>query len=318
MELDEAQAANERLKAIRRERGVSETMLPIRTTSTEVRRFLDDAKCWKHRDIEKPCPICVEEQRKRQEEEVEAARKKEELKRVREEERRRDLFEYPETKMKESGVASLHLGCSLENYEGGEKYRAIAKACADEPSNLVLWGGTGGGKTHLAVAILREIVRRGGKAFFITAAELLLEIRSTFKPNSWEDEAAVVAKYGDMPILVLDDLGAEQTTPWAITTLQLIIDRRYREERPTIITSNLSPEQIEKQIGFRIASRLAGMKIGEVKMPDYRKRRLAFKRDQIERSASKRDDQDGAKGTVILDGQATHSPRRRNELVQIT
>jgi DNA replication protein DnaC len=73
--------------------------------------------------------------------------------------------------------------------------------------------------------------------------------------------------------LCLDDLGAEKTTEYAITTLYLIIDRRIRNEMQTIITTNLSLDEIEATLGARIASRLAEMKIIKINMPDYRKKR---------------------------------------------
>jgi DNA replication protein DnaC len=76
------------------------------------------------------------------------------------------------------------------------------------------------------------------------------------------------------PFLVLDDLGAEKDSEHALTTLYLIIDRRNRDELPTVVTTNYTPDEIESRLGARIASRLADMKtISLMKICDYRKRR---------------------------------------------
>jgi DNA replication protein DnaC len=74
-------------------------------------------------------------------------------------------------------------------------------------------------------------------------------------------------------LLVLDDLGAEKTTEFAITTLYIIIDRRIRDAKRTIITTNLSLKEIEDKLDARIASRLSGMQNVKISMPDYRKKR---------------------------------------------
>jgi DNA replication protein DnaC len=69
----------------------------------------------------------------------------------------------------------------------------------------------------------------------------------------------VVDKYSRCPLLVLDDLGVEKTTDWALQTLYVILNNRYTNYRQTIITSNLTLEEIGNKLGDRIASRIAGM-----------------------------------------------------------
>ena len=65
--------------------------------------------------------------------------------------------------------------------------------------------------------------------------------------------------YFNTPLLILDDLGAEKTTDWALQSLYIIINKRLSEELQTIITSNLSLDELRDKIGDRIASRIAGM-----------------------------------------------------------
>ena len=169
-----------------------------------------------------------------------------------------------------SGVPKLFGGCTFESYQGNEKLVTDLIAIAGSDDHVVIRGNTGCGKTHLAVAMVRD--RNVFKALFITVPDLLLKIRSSFNGGS-ESEDEIIGRYSEIPILVLDDLGAEKVSEFVIATLYIILDRRIRECRKTIITTNLSKEEIEATFGARIASRLAGMENIKINMPDYRKKR---------------------------------------------
>jgi DNA replication protein DnaC len=115
----------------------------------------------------------------------------------------------------------------------------------------------------MAAAMIREIMidktpEHGYAGIrWISAVDLLLQIRGTFRPGSENTEESIIEEYSDCRLLVLDDLGAEKTSEWSLQTLYTIIDRRYREERQTIITSNLSLDELASQVDDRIASRLS-------------------------------------------------------------
>jgi len=217
------------------------------------------------------------------------------------EEERKEHFESPEKSMA-GYVPKKFLDRSLDNFIGSDQ---IKKVCMEyvngferektekalfgkllkHPGSILFTGKTGCGKTHLAVAILRELVKRldAYEFCFITAPELLLEIRATFKPHAKkyndagqceaDTEQDVLDKYSKCELLILDDLGAEKVSDFTIQSLYLVIDRRNRNLRPTIVTTNLSLEEIETQIDARMASRLADMKVVKLTMPDYRKKR---------------------------------------------
>jgi len=170
-----------------------------------------------------------------------------------------------------SGVPKLFGGCTFESYQGNEKLVTDLIAIAGSDDHVVIRGNTGCGKTHLAVAMIQG--QNTFKARFITVPDLLLKIRSSFNGGS-ESEDEIISRYSEIPVLVLDDLGAEKVSEFAITTLYIILDRRIRECRKTIITTNLSKEEIEATFGARIASRLTGMENIKINMPDYRKNRL--------------------------------------------
>ena len=188
-----------------------------------------------------------------------------------------DKYPTPEALLRGIGVGKRHEACSFDSYQGKEKTVNACKEFIESPADMVLTGVPGTGKTHLAVAILRELVE-GKKiknemdACFIPVPELLAEIRASYRDGG-PDERDIIGRYSRLPFLVLDDLGAEKTTEWSITTLYLIIDRRYRNMRPTIITTNLSLEQIAAALSERISSRLASGKVLLLTGQDYRMKR---------------------------------------------
>jgi DNA replication protein DnaC len=173
--------------------------------------------------------------------------------------------------LKYAGVAPKHRECSFDNFKG--KVDLVRDLQASRES-IFLTGNTGCGKTHLAISILRDATVTSPLAgYFITVPEMLMKIRSSFSNQSGETEEEIVKRFADYEVLVLDDLGSEKSTEYSITTLFLILDRRDRYNKRTIVTSNLSLLQIEDSLGARIASRLAGMNTIQINMPDYRKKR---------------------------------------------
>ena len=191
--------------------------------------------------------------------------------------------------LKQANIPQKYIHSTFETFIGNEKLAAELQKTDNE--NIVLYGNTGCGKTHLAVAIIRNefiknintLLKRdlcGRQAvvkriLFKPVPDLLLEIRQSFRNDAQLSEEAIINKYCGANLLVLDDLGSEKTSEYSITTLYIIIDRRDRDLLPTIITTNLSQKEIEEKLGARIASRLAGMKNIKINMPDYRKKRVS-------------------------------------------
>lgn len=233
------------------------------------------------------CPVCIQIIQDLQEKERAEEERLKEEERIKEEERCKKIADNPEPLLEKMGVGVRHLSCSFETYNGGDKIKNICAGIVDKPNDLVLTGPAGTGKTHLAIAICREWIKKQiiktkvaywedkliHNAYFITAPDLLLQIRQAFSDKSNITEGEIVKKYADIGYLVLDDLGAEKTTEWSITTLYTIIDQRYRGCLPTIVTTNLTIEQIGQQISERIASRLSSGKVVKINAPDYRKKR---------------------------------------------
>jgi DNA replication protein DnaC len=176
-----------------------------------------------------------------------------------EEERQKAIRKWREDHLEEllerAGVPKRYLQCTMKNYRG--------KKPDDRPGFIT--GPPGVGKTHLAVALLRDqIIEEGREAGrFMRTVDLLKEIRNSFQEKSAETELSLLKKYGrDVPFLVIDDLGTEKCTDWVEQTLYDLIDRRYVDMLPTVITSNLSLDEIEAHYighGKRLASRICDL-----------------------------------------------------------
>ena len=132
---------------------------------------------------------------------------------------------------------------------------------------LLLYGPQGVGKTHLAVGILKEVIRsKGARGFFYETREFLRLVRDTYNRSVNETEMSVLEPALNADLLVLDDLGAERTSEWVQETLGLVVNTRYNAKRPTIFTTNLvdtkdstDPRSFIYQLGARTRSRLIEM-----------------------------------------------------------
>ena len=139
---------------------------------------------------------------------------------------------------------------------------------------LILFGNYGAGKTHLAAAIANVALRRQTRVLFAIVPDLLDHLRSTFGPSSeieYDDRFETIR---EVPLLILDDLGTENTTPWAREKLFQIINYRYNDALPTVITSNRKPEDIDPRIFSRMSDRALCEEITLIEAGDYRRLNL--------------------------------------------
>jgi DNA replication protein DnaC len=154
---------------------------------------------------------------------------------------------------------------SLEN--AVKQARFIAERFPVVSKGLFLLGRPGVGKTHLAAAVIKQVIRhKRAHALFYDTRQLLRVIRETYNPVVRATESDVLRPVMEAELLVLDDLGAEKTSEWVEETLNLIVNTRYSERRLSIFTSNYDisddptdPDSLQVRVGFRMYSRLHEM-----------------------------------------------------------
>lgn len=158
-----------------------------------------------------------------------------------------------------SGMSFKSFDPNLVEISRRDEVRAIqnahrqAMAFAQDPQGwLVIAGDTGRGKTRLAAAIANYSRESGSRVIFAVVPDLLDWLRVSFGPetNSTFDEQ--FEKVRTVPLLVLDDLGSQTSTPWAQEKLFQLLNYRYNAALPTVITTNATVGQLETRIRTRI------------------------------------------------------------------
>jgi DNA replication protein DnaC len=150
--------------------------------------------------------------------------------------------------------------------EAFERARQFARA---DKGWLLLKGGFGCGKTHLAAAIANDRLAHGEPVLFVVVPDLLDHLRATFAPTSrvtYDDRFETVRS---TPFLVLDDLGAQSATSWAQEKLFQLLNHRYNAQLPTVITMNRELEEIEPRLCSRLADSTL-CTIVTILAPDFR------------------------------------------------
>jgi DNA replication protein DnaC len=186
-----------------------------------------------------------------------------------------------------ANIPKRYQHCTIANFtaynekleKAVESARRVAAEFPAVGRGLFLEGQPGVGKTHLAVAVLKQVIQTtGARGLFYDTRDLLRLIRSTYDASTRTTELEVLRPVMTAELLVLDDLGAEKTSEWVEETMNLIVNTRYNERRLTIFTSNYpdipddtDPNALLFRVGHRMRSRLHEMcEFLELDGADYR------------------------------------------------
>ena len=148
-------------------------------------------------------------------------------------------------------------------------YDSVLSYAKNPQGWLVLKGGYGCGKTHLAAAVANYQLSIGQKVLFVNTPDLLDHLRAAYSPTSDVRFDERFHQVRNAPILILDDLGSQSNTEWAQEKLYQIFNHRYNAALPTVVTTNQELEAIEGRIRSRLVDHRL-VKIITIAAPDFR------------------------------------------------
>lgn len=176
-----------------------------------------------------------------------------------------------------SRIPPRYAACSLESFELWEpgnptlsealrKTRAFVAAYPGNNRGLLFMGPVGIGKTHLAVAAMRDVVLgHGARGLYVNMIELVQALQMSFDGGGRTREE-IMTPVIESDVVVLDELGAGKLSQWVMDLLYHIVNSRYMRERVTLVTTNFTDhpkrqgeESLADRVGAPVRSRLAEM-----------------------------------------------------------
>ena len=163
-------------------------------------------------------------------------------------------------KLEAAGIPERYGNCTIGNFNAKGAELAKAKRTAQEfvdrfpfvDAGILFIGPSGLGKTHLACAILSELVStKGVRGLYADSSSLLNRVATSFRPDAEVSRDAVLSPFANAELIVLDEIGATPPHPWVQDVLYDLLNTRYNRKKITIVTTNYSDDPEAASAGAR-------------------------------------------------------------------
>lgn len=161
--------------------------------------------------------------------------------------------------IKNSKMSRRNLNYKFENFEVNSNNKKVYQSLKEyseklansvERKGLILVGNNGVGKTHLACSIANELIKNGIPIIYGTLINLLAELKNTYDVNNNISEMKIIKLYEKVDLLIIDDLGKEKPSEWGLEKLFTIINSRYENNLPVIITTNYDQNSLINRLSI--------------------------------------------------------------------
>ncbi len=161
--------------------------------------------------------------------------------------------------IKNSKMSKRNLSYKFDNYEPNNSNRKVfnnLKKYSErlvngiEKKGLILIGNNGVGKTHLACSIANKLIENGTPVIYGTLINLLAELRNSYDIDKNISEMEIIKLYENVDLLIIDDLGKEKPSEWGLEKLFTIINSRYENNLPVIITTNYNQKSLMERLSL--------------------------------------------------------------------
>lgn len=161
--------------------------------------------------------------------------------------------------IKNSKMSRRNLNYKFENFEVNSNNKKVYQCLKEyseklansvERKGLILVGNNGVGKTHLACSIANELIKDGIPIIYGTLINLLAELKNTYDVDNNISEMEIIKLYEKVDLLIIDDLGKEKPSEWGLEKLFTIINSRYENNLPVIITTNYDQNSLINRLSI--------------------------------------------------------------------
>lgn len=161
--------------------------------------------------------------------------------------------------IKNSKMSKRNLNYKFDNFEPNNSNKKVfnnLKKYSEkllkgiEKKGLILVGNNGAGKTHLACSIANKLIENGTPVIYGTLINLLAELRNSYDTDNNISEMEIIKLYENVDLLIIDDLGKEKPSEWGLEKLFTIINSRYENNLPVIITTNYNQNSLIERLSL--------------------------------------------------------------------